>query len=584
MEKLKRKLEKAEQCGDEDRASRLRIKLSEFEPPPRDNNAADADAEVAPVDVDVDAVTVDVTASRIAKARRRLERAVRDGVDADTIELCKAKLLRLGASAASADASAAPDEQEMERSFQAEHGGEGGGDDHDHSRELKKEKMKKKNKRIETEEEKEEGDTEDKKQADVIKSTNDSVTKSSSSSAINSGDKEDEIDRSNMVLAKNGKWYPKPTTPVGNTSLLLFYAYVQPAWNHRERNDAINFTHDVLQRNGCGGRLRVAYEGFNGTLSGPPEGIRAFCKSLREYDPKNFGEVDFKVVDGLADNKAFRGLKVWAVEELVTYGLKKGAAEDEAPLVKGGIHVKPSEWTERSARADTVMIDVRNANETAIGRFKPPTGGAILLDPRMRRSTEFPQWIDEHADEIRGKHVMMYCTAGIRCERASALLASKGLAQDIVQLDGGIHRYLDAYPDDGGIWAGKNYTFDKRFSHGAKNQADVVGVCSSCSKPWERYQAQAKCSQCRMETLLCRDCERGGKAKNKNNLLCWLCAEIEAQPAASASSAARAKARSFAKTGGGRDGEGEGSKYADFEDEKDERPRQREIKPAWMTN
>jgi predicted sulfurtransferase len=582
MEKLKRKLEKAEQCGDEDRASRLRIKLSEFEPPPRDNNAADADAEVAPVDVDVDAVTVDVTASRIAKARRRLERAVRDGADADTIELCKAKLLRLGASAASADASAAPDEQEMERSFQAEHGGEGGGDDHDHSRELKKEKMKKKNKRIETEEEKEEGDTEDKKQADVIKSTNDSVTKSSS--AINSGDKEDEIDRSNMVLAKNGKWYPKPTTPVGNTSLLLFYAYVQPAWNHRERNDAINFTHDVLQRNGCGGRLRVAYEGFNGTLSGPPEGIRAFCKSLREYDPKNFGEVDFKVVDGLADNKAFRGLKVWAVEELVTYGLKKGAAEDEAPLVKGGIHVKPSEWTERSARADTVMIDVRNANETAIGRFKPPTGGAILLDPRMRRSTEFPQWIDEHADEIRGKHVMMYCTAGIRCERASALLASKGLAQDIVQLDGGIHRYLDAYPDDGGIWAGKNYTFDKRFSHGAKNQADVVGVCSSCSKPWERYQAQAKCSQCRMETLLCRDCERGGKAKNKNNLLCWLCAEIEAQPAASASSAARAKARSFAKTGGGRDGEGEGSKYADFEDEKDERPRQREIKPAWMTN
>jgi predicted sulfurtransferase len=582
MEKLKRKLEKAEQCGDEDRASRLRIKLSEFEPPPRDNNAADADAEVAPVDVDFDAVTVDVTASRIAKARRRLERAVRDGADADTIELCKAKLLRLGASAASADASAAPDEQEMERSFQAEHGGEGGGDDHDHSRELKKEKMKKKNKRIETEEEKEEGDTEDKKQADVIKSTNDSVTKSSS--AINSGDKEDEIDRSNMVLAKNGKWYPKPTTPVGNTSLLLFYAYVQPAWNHRERNDAINFTHDVLQRNGCGGRLRVAYEGFNGTLSGPPEGIRAFCKSLREYDPKNFGEVDFKVVDGLADNKAFRGLKVWAVEELVTYGLKKGAAEDEAPLVKGGIHVKPSEWTERSARADTVMIDVRNANETAIGRFKPPTGGAILLDPRMRRSTEFPQWIDEHADEIRGKHVMMYCTAGIRCERASALLASKGLAQDIVQLDGGIHRYLDAYPDDGGIWAGKNYTFDKRFSHGAKNQADVVGVCSSCSKPWERYQAQAKCSQCRMETLLCRDCERGGKAKNKNNLLCWLCAEIEAQPAASASSAARAKARSFAKTGGGRDGEGEGSKYADFEDEKDERPRQREIKPAWMTN
>jgi predicted sulfurtransferase len=218
---------------------------------------------------------------------------------------------------------------------------------------------------------------------------------------------EEEIDRSNMVLAKNGKWYPKPVTPVGNTSLLLFYAYVKPIWSHRERNDAINFTHNVLQSNGCGGRLRVAYEGFNGTLSGPAEGIRAFCQALREYDPTNFGTIDFKVVDGLADNKAFKGLKVWAVEELVTYGLK-GAAEDNAPLGKGGLHVKPEEWTERSARSDTVMIDVRNANETAIGRFKPPTGGALLLDPRMRRSTEFPQWIDEHADEIRGKHVMMY--------------------------------------------------------------------------------------------------------------------------------------------------------------------------------
>jgi hypothetical protein len=172
-----------------------------------------------------------------------------------------------------------------------------------------------------------------------------------------------------------------------------------------------------------------------------------------------------------------------------------------------------------------------------------------------------------------------HSTAGIRCERASALLASKGLAQDIVQLDGGIHRYLDAYPEDGGIWAGKNYTFDKRFSHGATNQAEVVGVCSSCSKPWERYQAQAKCSVCRRETLRCRDCERGSKAKSKN-LLCWLCAEIESQPSASASSA-RAKARSFAKTGGGRDGEGEGAKFAEFEDERGPSER-KEIKPAWM--
>jgi len=574
MEKLKRKLEKAEGEGDEERASRLRIKLLEKEGKVTATTEEEKDA-VPDVPVEPTA-TDDAIANRIAKARRRLERAVRDGADTETIELCKSKLLRLGASAASADASAAPDEQEMEQTLQQEHGGD---DDNEEGK-----KKKKKKRKVEEEEEDEKEKDKPAVVSTVTVSSSPPPPPSSAAAAAESGEKDD-IDRSNMVLAKNGKWYPKPSAPVGNVSLLLFYAYVQPSWTHRERNDAINFTHDVLSRNGCGGRLRVAYEGFNGTLSGPADGIRAFCQALREYDLKNFGEVDFKVVDGLADNKAFRGLKVWAVEELVTYGLRKGAIEEEAPLGKGGIHVKPSEWTERSSRADTVMIDVRNANETAIGRFKPPTGGALLLDPRMRRSTEFPQWLDEHADEIRGKHVMMYCTAGIRCERASALLASKGLAQDIVQLDGGIHRYLDAYPDDGGIWAGKNYTFDKRFSHGAKNQADVVGCCSSCKKPWERYQAQAKCSLCRMETLLCRDCERGGKAKtNKNNLLCWLCAEIESQPATSAASgAARAKAKSFAKTGGGRDGEGEGSKFAEFDDlEKDDRPGNREIKPAWM--
>ncbi len=228
-----------------------------------------------------------------------------------------------------------------------------------------------------------------------------------------------------QVLAKNGKWYPKPGTAAfaamiaasdaskhHNTTIVLFYAYVQPPWNSRERAAAIEFTHGVLESNGCTGRLRVALEGFNGTLSGPAAGVRAFCDALRAYSPQHFSNIDFKFVDGVADNKAFRFLKVFPVDELVTYGLK-GSAETEAPLDHGGHHVKPAEWTDLAARPNTVMIDVRNANESAIGRFNPPVGGATLLDPRMRKSTEFPKWIDEHADEIRGKHVMMYADAHV---------------------------------------------------------------------------------------------------------------------------------------------------------------------------
>jgi len=214
-----------------------------------------------------------------------------------------------------------------------------------------------------------------------------------------------------MVLGKNGKLYPKPPpAPPGNTTLLLFYAYVQPPWNSRARSAALDFARSTLSTGGCTGRLRVALEGFNGTLTGPAQGIRAFCDGLRSYAPEQFGNTDFKFVDGLADNKMFRELKVWPVEELVTYGF----SVEQAPLNQGGKHVSPAEWTELSKRPNTVMIDVRNANETAIGRFAPPTGGAVLLDPRMRRSTEFPEWVDKVLPQLEGKNVLMYCTGGVR--------------------------------------------------------------------------------------------------------------------------------------------------------------------------
>mgnify|MGYP005993616591 CR=1 FL=1 len=104
---------------------------------------------------------------------------------------------------------------------------------------------------------------------------------------------------------------------------------------------------------------------------------------------------------------------------------------------------------------DTVVIDVRNFNETVVGKFAPPSaplessttaegsalpkGGAKVLDPCMRRSTEFPQWIRDHHDELKDKKVLMYCTAGVRCERASAFLKNEGI-NNVYQLEGGIHR------------------------------------------------------------------------------------------------------------------------------------------------
>lgn len=460
---------------------------------------------------------------RVRKLLGKLARAVQKDKPAEKIAKLKAKLKEHGATRAAIRAALAGDEYAHERDLRA---GEGG---------------------------------------DAARGAG---RTSSTSSALSPPTHSVPVDpHEGMVLAKNGKWYPKPVPKGGNTSLLLFYAYVRPPWTQKERAEAIDFTHGVLSEGGCTGRLRVAVEGFNGTLTGPPQGIRAFCQALREYSPSNFGGVDYKIVDGMADNKAFRGLKVWPVVELVNYGFEAS----QARLEFGGTHVKPDVWTEMASKPNTVMIDVRNANETAIGSFAPPSGGALLLDPRMRRSTEFPTWVQDHIGDLRGKTIMMFCTAGIRCERASALLGQMGLPQEsIYQLDGGVHRYLDAYPSDGGIWKGKNYTFDKRFNHGAE-KSDVVGKCASCKAPWERYQSQSKCGVCKMETLLCRDCQRAGKDKT-DRLLCWLCDEAEQMRRsgkAKEAAAALAAARAFAAGGGGRDGEGEGKGAAAMDDEED---------------
>lgn len=161
---------------------------------------------------------------------------------------------------------------------------------------------------------------------------------------------------------------------------------------------------------------------------------------------------------------------------------------------------------------NTVMIDVRNFNESIIGHFNPPA--SKLLDPCMRKSTEFPGWVDNNMQQLQGKKILMYCTGGIRCERASAYLTQKGLT-DINQLEGGIHRYLEQYPLDGGHWIGKNYTFDKRFSHGAK-KSEVISKCVVCREPWERYQAGNKCFYCKMEIILCKPCSMD-KAKRVKN-------------------------------------------------------------------
>jgi predicted sulfurtransferase len=174
-----------------------------------------------------------------------------------------------------------------------------------------------------------------------------------------------------------------------NITLLLFYAYVEPSWNPKQYKQALEFSQKTAEEHQITGRLRVATEGFNGTMTGESNNVRRFCLAIKHYNPAIFGRVDFKLTDNLPPGQAFPQLKVFPVQEIVNYGL----GDKQPSLSKGGIHLNAEEYHEKMKEENTVIVDVRNTYEACIGKFQPPPGGAKYIDPKMRVSTEFPKWV-----------------------------------------------------------------------------------------------------------------------------------------------------------------------------------------------
>mmetsp|Transcript_27059 Transcript_27059/g.64647 ORF Transcript_27059/g.64647 Transcript_27059/m.64647 type:complete len:796 (+) Transcript_27059:272-2659(+) len=254
-------------------------------------------------------------------------------------------------------------------------------------------------------------------------------------------------------------------------SIVLFYQYKEPMWTDHEFGRAIKLFLQICNQHQMKGRGRIAREGVNCTLSNvSPNKMRSFCTSLRdpsvwtinnnddeddnddndnnndvehdahdhdtdgdEHDddkPKRkprrktlFEETDFKITDGIPSSKLFKSLTVRKVDELVAYGLD---GPTKAPSIKqfGGTHLTAIDYHDALKDPNTVVVDVRNAYETAIGTIRPPPGGAKLLDPKMRNSHEWPKWLasKETQQQLHGKKVLTFCTGGIRCERATALI------------------------------------------------------------------------------------------------------------------------------------------------------------------
>jgi predicted sulfurtransferase len=371
-------------------------------------------------------------------------------------------------------------------------------------------------------------------------------------------------------------------------SILLFYQYKEPMWTESEFHKVLKKFLALGNQHEITGRGRIATEGVNCTLTGASPNIRAFCRALREQlDTELFRETDFKITDNVPKSQLFKSLSMRKTDELVAYGLEK----EKAPSIKkfGGIHLNALDYHKALQDPNTVVIDVsdsqttvsdrswnphfshmcpldqvRNQYETAIGTMKPPPGGARLIDPKLRNSHEWPKWLaaKETQQQLHGKKVMMFCTGGIRCERAAALVNQMALVssadnrhggaggkdadadtqpfqpQGVYHMQGGIERYLRTFPT-GGFWSGKNYLFDKRMEQIPEHK-DALKVeqevstklkakCSRCRQPWTSYRGKYKCSQtlCGVPVIVCETCQMDiTKAPQEvTRLQCELCRE-----------------------------------------------------------
>jgi len=202
------------------------------------------------------------------------------------------------------------------------------------------------------------------------------------------------------------------------------------------------------------GSVLLAREGINGTLAGSPEAVHGVIKALTEGDL--FGGRLDRLALKFSDASAmpFGRLKVRLKREIVTFG------DDRTdPTWQVGTYVEPADWNELIAAPDTLVIDTRNAFEVAIGTFE----GAI--DPAIKSFGQFKEFVSRHLDPERDRKIAMFCTGGIRCEKASSYLLSRGFA-GVYHLKGGILNYLEQVGEAESRWRGKCFVFDERVALG----------------------------------------------------------------------------------------------------------------------
>ena len=235
------------------------------------------------------------------------------------------------------------------------------------------------------------------------------------------------------------------------------------------------------------GTVLLAPEGFNGTLAGSQTGVYSALEVLRALP--NSMALEHK--ESYAETMPFYRLKVRLKKEIVTMGVS-----GVDPSEKVGTYVAPKDWNDLITDHETIVIDARNDFEIQVGTFK----GAI--NPKTNRFSELPQWLEEHRAELLNKKVAMFCTGGIRCEKATSYLKGRGV-EDVFHLKGGILQYLENIPEAESRWHGECFVFDGRVSVKHDLKLGDYELCYACRSPVsaagrmsDNFVAGVSCDHC----------------------------------------------------------------------------------------
>ncbi len=241
------------------------------------------------------------------------------------------------------------------------------------------------------------------------------------------------------------------------------------------------------------GRILIADEGINGTLSGTYEQTEQYIKDLRT-NPL-FEDIVFKIDE--TEQHAFKKIFVRFKKELVTLRYDKPLD----PNTFSGTRLSPKEFHEYLQREDVIVLDGRSDYEYDLGHFRN------AIRPDLETFKEFPEWLRKNMEQYKDRPILTYCTGGIRCEKLTGVMMSEGF-NDVYQLEGGIVTYGKDEEVQGKLFDGKCYVFDERISV-TINQTDgsvVVGKCYHCGVPAETYINCAE-DTCHLQHIVCPDCE-----------------------------------------------------------------------------